>query len=259
MTAYRDQQRVDGPVTTIVSNNSNFIKQPAGQPVTLSWDDAKTMFHEFGHALHGLNSSVTYPSLSGTNTTRDFVEFPSQFFENYLQTPEVLAFLVNAQGAPIPAALLTRLEQARTFNEGFATAEAQASAIVDMKLHLAQAPRIDPKAFEQATLAELGMPPELVMRHRIPAFGHIFSGDGYAAGYYSYLWAEVLEHDAFEAFTEASGPYDAAVADRLRSAVLSVGNTVDPAQAFENFRGRGPTPDALLRFKGFPLPKGALR
>jgi peptidyl-dipeptidase Dcp len=254
MNAYRDQQAIDGPITTIVSNNSNFIKPGPGQPVTLSWEDARTMFHEFGHALHGLNSAVTYPTLSGTNTTRDFVEFPSQFNENYLSTPQVLKFLVNARGEPIPAELLARIDRARTFNEGFSTAEAQASAIVDMKLHLAGETPIDPKAFEKATLEEIGMPPELVMRHRIPAFGHIFSGDGYAAGYYSYIWAEVLEHDAFEAFTEASGPYDKAVAKRLQETIMSVGNTVDPAQAFRNFRGRDPKPDALLRFKGFPVP-----
>lgn len=248
MSAYRDQQRIDGEVLTLVSNNSNFIK---GQPI--SWDDARTMFHEFGHALHGLNSNVTYPSLSGTNTTRDFVEFPSQLNEHWLSTPEVLKFLVNAQGEPIPKSLVERLEKARTFNEGFATAEAQASAIVDMKLHLAGETPIDPKAFEQQILAEIGMPRQLVMRHRIPAFAHIFSGDGYAAGYYSYIWAEVLERDAYEAFLEAGGPYDRSVANRLYEAVMSVGDTVDPAEAFRKFRGRDPKPDALLRAKGFAL------
>ncbi len=254
MNAYREQHRFDGERSTIVSNNSNFIKGEKGQDATLSWDDARTMFHEFGHALHGLNSNATYPSLSGTNTTRDFVEFPSQFNENYLSTPQVLKFLVNAKGEPIPADLLARISKASKFNEGFATAEAQASAIVDMKLHLAGAAPIDTRAFEKQTLAEIGMPPELVMRHRIPAFGHIFSGDGYAAGYYSYIWSEVLDHDAFEAFTEAGGPYDKKVARRLRDTVMSVGNTVDPAEAFRNFRGRDPRPDALLRHKGFPVP-----
>ncbi len=254
MNAYRDQRNIGAPISTLVSNNSNFIKPAPGQPVLLSWDDARTMFHEFGHALHGLNSKVHYPSLSGTNTTRDFVEFPSQFHENFLSTPEVLKLLVNAKGESIPADLLARIDKARTFNAGFSTAEAQASAIVDMKLHLAGETPIDPKAFEKATLAEIGMPPELVMRHRIPAFGHIFSGPGYAAGYYSYLWAEVLEHDAFEAFTEAGGPYDAKVAKKFREAIMSVGNTVDPAEAFRAFRGRDPKADALLRFKGFPVP-----
>jgi peptidyl-dipeptidase Dcp len=255
MSAYREQQRLIGNIPTIVSNNSNFIKGSAGEPVTVSWDDARTMFHEFGHALHGLNSNVTYPSLSGTNTARDFVEFPSQFNENYLTTPEVLKFFVNAKGEPIPASLLARIQKAEKFNQGFGTAEAQASAIVDMKMHLAGETPIDAKEFEKATLAEIGMPKQMVMRHRIPAFGHVFAGEGYAAGYYGYIWAEVLEHDAFEAFKEAGGAYDKNVAKRLQQTVLSVGNTVDPAEAFRNFRGRDPKPDALLRYKGFPVPK----
>ena len=257
MNAYRDQQKVDKAVSTIVSNNANFIPAGPGEAVTISWDDANTMFHEFGHALHGLNSNVTYPTLSGTNTTRDFVEFPSQFNENYLTTPEVQKFLVNAKGEHIPADLIARMEKAKQFNEGFTTAEAQASAIVDMKLHLAGETPVDPKAFEKKTLAEIGMPPQMVMRHRIPAFGHIFSGDGYAAGYYSYIWSEVLDHDAFEAFTEAGSPYDKGVAKKLKDSVMSVGNTVDPAQAYRNFRGRDPKPDALLRSKGFPVPAAA--
>jgi peptidyl-dipeptidase Dcp len=251
MSAYREQQKDAQVLSTIVSNNSNFVKSGDGSPVTISFDDARTLFHEFGHALHGLNSNVTYRSLSGTNTARDFVELPSQFNENYLHTPQVLKFLVNAQGETIPKALLERLDKASTFNQGFSTAEAQASALVDMKLHLAGDVKLDMKAFEKQTLAELGMPPQLVMRHRIPAFGHIFSGDGYAAGYYSYIWAEVLAHDVFAAFTEAGDPYDAATAKRLRKTILSVGDTVNPAQAFRNFRGRDPKPDALLRAKGF--------
>src|SRR5262249_33245744 len=254
MSAYREQQRLIGDIPTIVSNNSNFIKGSAGEAVTVSWDDVRTMFHEFGHALHGLNSNVTYPSLSGTNTARDFVEFPSQFNENFLSTPEVLKFFVNAKGEPIPAALVARIHKAEKFNQGFLTAEAQASAIVDMKMHLAGETPIDAKEFEKATLAEIGSPKQMVMGHRIPAFGHVFAGEGYAAGYYGYIWAEVLEHDAFEAFKEAGGPYDKTVAKRLQQTVLSVGNTVDPAEAFRNFRGRDPKPDALLRSKGFPLP-----
>ncbi len=253
MTAYREQQRDGGAVSTIVSNNSNFVKSGDGSPVTISFDDARTLFHEFGHALHGLNSNVTYRSLSGTNTARDFVEMPSQFNENYLHTPQVLKFLVDTKGKPIPASLLERLEKANTFNQGFATAEAQASAIVDMKLHLAGEQKLDMKAFEKATLAEIGMPPQMVMRHRIPAFGHIFSSDGYAAGYYSYIWAEVLAADVFAAFTEAGDPYHPATAKRLRETLLSVGDTVDPAEAFRHFRGRDPKPDALLRGKGFPV------
>lgn len=249
MSAYRDQQRVEGEVLTLVSNNSNFIK---GQP-SISWDDARTMFHEFGHALHGLLSNVTYPSLSGTNVVRDFVELPSQLHEHWLSTPEVLKFLVNEKGESIPASLIERLEKARTFNEGFHTAEAQASALVDMKLHLAGETPIDPKKFEAETLKEIGMPPQMVMRHRIPHFGHIFSGDGYAAGYYSYVWAEVLERDVFEAFKEGEGPYDVAVSTRLVESILSVGDTVDPAEAFRKFRGRDPRPEALLKAKGFTV------
>ncbi len=252
MTAFREQQK-DRPSTTLVSNNSNFVQGKPGEPVTIGWDDASTMFHEFGHALHGLNSNVTYPSLSGTATARDFVEFPSQLNENYLTTPEVVKFLVNAKGERIPDALLERIHKAKTFNEGFATAEAQASAIVDMKLHLAGEAPLDMKEFEKKTLAEIGMPPQMVMRHRIPGFGHIFSGDGYSAGYYSYIWAEVLVDDAFEAFTEAGSAYDKATAKRYHDTVMSVGNSVDPAQAFRNFRGRDPNPDALLRAKGFPV------
>ena len=254
MSAYREQQKIDKPITTIVSNNSNFIPSSNGEPVTISWDDARTMFHEFGHALHGLNSNVTYPTLSGTNTTRDFVEFPSQFNEHYLTTPEVMKFLVNVKGEPLPQTLVERIEKAQTFNQGFAVAEAQASAIVDMQLHLEGEKPVDTKAFEKAVLAEIGMPRELVMRHRIPAFGHIFSGDGYAAGYYSYIWAEVLESDAYEAFLEAGSPYHPATAKKLKDTVMSVGNMVDPAEAFRNFRGRDPKPDALLRSKGFPIP-----
>jgi peptidyl-dipeptidase Dcp len=254
MNAYREQSRVDGDVPTIVSNNANFIKGAAGAPTTISFDDARTMFHEFGHALHGLNSNVVYPTLSGTNTVRDFVEFPSQLNENWFTTPEVQAMLVNAQGQPLPAELIAKIKRAETFNAAFGVVEAQASAIVDLKLHLAGDVPIDPKAFETKTLADLGMPAEIVMRHRIPQFGHVFSGDGYAAGYYGYLWAAVLDNDAFEAFTEAGGPYDPVVAKRLHDTITSVGNTVDPAVAFRNFRGRDPKVDAYLRAKGFPVP-----
>ncbi len=253
MTAYREQHRVDGDFTTIVSNNSNFIKGKPGEPVTVSWDDANTMFHEFGHALHGLLSNVTYPSLSGTNTARDFVEFPSQFNEHYLTTAEVMRFLVDKDGRQMPSALIEKLERARFFNKGFETVELLASAIVDMKLHLAGDAKIDTKVFEKATLDELGMPPQIVMRHRIPHFGHIFASDGYSAGYYSYVWSDALNHDAYEAFTEAGDPYHPAIAKRMVDTVLSVGNTVDPSQAFRNFRGRDVTIDALLRARGFPV------
>ena len=257
MNAYRDQSRTEGNVPTIVSNNANFIRGANGQPTTISFDDARTMFHEFGHALHGLNSNVTYATLSGTNTLRDFVEFPSQVNENWFQTPEVQRFLVNEKGERLPDALVAKIKAAYHFNQAFSVVETQASAIMDMKLHLAGDANIDPKAFEKTTLAELGMPSEIVMRHRIPQFGHIFAGEGYAAGYYGYLWAEVLDHDAYEAFLEAGGPYDPVVAKRFHDTIMSVGNTVDPAIAFRNFRGRDPKVDAYLRDKGFPLPNGA--
>ena len=253
MNAYRPQQRNEGDVTTIVSNNSNFVKGKPGEPVLISWDDAETLFHEFGHALHGLNSSVTYPSLAGTAVPRDYVEFPSQLLEHWLLTPEVLQkFAVHYQtGKPIPKDLVERIERASTFNEGFATTEYLSSALVDMKLHLAGSRKIDPDAFERETLAQLGMPAELVMRHRTPQFGHVFSGDSYSAGYYSYLWSDVLTADAYGAFTEGGGPYDKAVAQRLRQYIFSVGNTTDPAEAYRAFRGRDPRIDALMRKRGF--------
>ena len=254
MNSYRSQERFDRPIDAIVSNNANFVKPKPGEPVLISWDDAVTMFHEFGHALHGLNSNVTYPSLSGTSVPRDYVEFPSQLNENWLSTPEVLSrFAVDVNGHSIPKALVDKIEKARTFNQGFAVTEYLSAAIIDMKLHLAGDTPIDPDAFERDELGKLGMPAEVVMRHRTPQFGHVFSGDGYSAGYYSYLWSEVLDHDAFEAFQQAGGPYDKAVAKRLRDTVMSVGNTVDPQAAYQSFRGRGPEVAAYLRSKGFPI------
>jgi len=255
MNAYRNQERVDGSITTIVSNNSNFVKGKPGEPVLISWDDATTLFHEFGHALHGLSSNVTYPSLSGTSVATDYVEFPSQILERWISTPEVLQkFAVHYQtGKPIPQNLVDRIERASAFNQGFATVEYLSSALVDMKMHLAGAQKIDPDAFERNTLAELGMPSELVMRHRTPQFGHVFSGDGYSAGYYSYIWSDVISADAYDAFVEAGGPYDKAVAERLRKYVFSVGNTIDPADAYRAFRGRDPKIEALMRKRGFPV------
>ncbi len=253
MNAYRNQQRFDGEVTTIVSNNSNFVKGAEGAPVLVSWTDAEVLFHEFGHALHGLSSNVSYPALSGTNVARDYVEFPSQLLEHWLPTPEVLSrFALHHQtGRPIPTELVAKIERAETFNQGFGTTEALASALVDMKLHLAGDKTIDPDAFERETLAALGMPKQLVMRHRTPHFNHVFAGDGYSAGYYSYLWSDTLTADAFEAFTEAGGAYDKAVAKRLRDHVFSIGNTVDPADAYRAFRGRDPVIAALMRKRGF--------
>jgi peptidyl-dipeptidase Dcp len=253
MNAYRSQERVNGEVTTIVSNNANFVKGKPGEPLLISWDDASTMFHEFGHALHGLNSNVTYPSLSGTAVARDYVEFPSQLMEHWLSTPEVLnRFAVHYQtGKPIPQTLVDRIKKSATFNQGFITVEYLSAALVDMKLHLAGDQKIDPDKFEKDTLAELGMPHEIVMRHRTPQFLHVFGSDGYSAGYYSYLWADVITADAFGAFVEGDGPYDKKVAERLRKNIFSVGNTIDPAEAYRNFRGREPKVEALMKKRGF--------
>jgi peptidyl-dipeptidase Dcp len=260
MNAYRRQERFSGEVTTIVSNNSNFVKGQAGEPVLISWDDARTLFHEFGHALHGLASNVNYPSLAGTAVARDYVEFPSQLLEHWLSTPQVLQrFAVHYQtGQPIPQELVARIERAATFNQGFATVEYLASALIDMKLHLAGDADIDPRAFERETLAQLGMPREIVMRHRTPQFGHVFAGDGYSAGYYSYLWSDVITADAAEAFLEAPGGlYDPEVARRLRENIFSIGNTVDPAEGYRAFRGRDPGIEALMRKRGFAPPSGS--
>jgi peptidyl-dipeptidase Dcp len=258
MNATREQSRVNGDVITIVSNNCNFIKGKDGEPILISWDDASTLFHEFGHALHGLNSDVTYPSLSGTNTPRDYVEFPSQVMERWLSTPQVLnQFALHYKtGEPMPMALVERNDRASTFNEAFSTVETIASALVDMKLHLLENPNIDPKQFEKETLDALKMPKEIVMRHRIPQFGHIFSDDAYAAGYYGYLWADAISADATEAFTETKdGLYDKAVAKRLHDYVFSIGNTIDPAIAYKKFRGRDVNTDALMRARGFEVQK----
>lgn len=255
MTAYRDQEHIDEPISTLVSNNSNFVKGADGAAVLISWDDARTLFHEFGHALHGLLSDVQYPSQSGTAVCRDYVEFPSQLNEHWLSTDEVLGrfCLHHETGEPMPAELIERIKRAENFNQGFDTVEYLASALVDMRLHLAGATPIDPDAFERETLADLGMPTEIVMRHRTPQFAHVFSGDGYSAGYYSYLWADALTADAAEAFEEAGGYYDTAVADKLHRNVLSVGDTIDPADGFRSFRGRDVDTNALLRKRGFPV------
>lgn len=253
MNAYRSQSRFDGEVTTIVSNNSNFVKGKPGEPVLISWDDANTMFHEFGHALHGLSSNVNYPSLSGTAVSRDYVEFPSQLLEHWLSTPEVLQkYAVHYDtGKPIPQDLVNKIERAATFNQGFATTEYLASALIDMKLHLAGSQKIDVAKFEKETLDKLGMPRELVMRHRTPQFSHAFGSDGYSAGYYSYLWSDVITADAYGAFTEGKGPYDKAVGERLVKYIFSVGNTIDPAEAYRKFRGRDPKVEALMKKRGF--------
>jgi peptidyl-dipeptidase Dcp len=259
MSAYRSQESFRGQVSTIVSNNANFVKPSPGAPTLVSWDDAVTLFHEFGHALHGLSSKVAYPSLSGTEVARDYVEFPSQLLEHWLTTPEVLnQFALHVEtGQPIPAALVAKIERAGNFNQGFRTIEYLSAALIDMKLHLAGDVAIDPDAFERETLAALGMPPQLVMRHRTPQFAHVFAGDSYSAGYYSYLWSDTLTADAYEAFSEHGGPYDHEVADKLKQHVFSVGNTVDPAQGYRAFRGKDPGIEALMRKRGFATPGAA--
>ena len=264
MQTYRRQEKFRGNVSTIVSNNSNFVKGKDGAPVLISWSDARTLFHEFGHALHGLSSDVTYPSLAGTQVARDYVEFPSQLLEHWVHTPQVLErFALHYQtGKPIPKELVAKIEKAATFNQGFNTVEYLSAALVDMKLHtVPDASAIDPDAFERETLTALGMPKEIVMRHRTPQFSHVFAGDSYSAGYYSYLWADTLTEDAFNAFTEAKGPYDAAVAERLRKNVFATGDTIDPADAYRAFRGKDPDVGALMRARGFakPLPKAVTK
>ncbi len=262
MTDYREQSGTglastdkSIPVTTpIVSNNSNFIAVSGDGPILISWDDATTLFHEFGHALHGLSSEVRYPSQSGTNVARDFVEFPSQLLEHWLSTPEVLSkFATHYEtGEPMPAELLEKIERSSKFNSGFETTEYLACAILDMKLHEADAANIDISQFEAEQLAAIDMPGELPMRHRLPHFSHLFSSDAYSAGYYSYLWSDALTADAAEMFEQADGEYfDADVAQNLRDHILSVGNTVDPAKTYREFRGRDVDTDALLRKRGF--------
>ena len=255
MTDYRAQENMGKPITTIVSNNSNFIKGADGEAVLISWDDAVTLFHEFGHALHGLLSKVNYRSQSGTSVARDYVEFPSQINEHWLETPEILnQFAVHHKtGEAIPQALLNKIKKASTFNQGFDTVEYLASALIDMKLHLAGSDDIDPDAFERKTLAGMGMPSELPMRHRTPHFMHIFSSDSYSAGYYSYLWADALTADAAERFVEAGSFYDKDVAKSLHDNVMSIGDTIDPAEGFRRFRGRDVDTSALLRKRGFPV------
>lgn len=254
MNSHRDQQKIKENVLPIVSNNCNFIKGNADEPVLISWDDATTLFHEFGHALHGLCSNVTYPSLSGTSVARDYVEFPSQLLEHWLATPEVLnKFALHYKtNEPLSQSLVERIAKAANFNEGFATVETISSSFVDMKLHLTTG-KVDPHQFEKDILTEINMPSEIVMRHRIPQFAHIFSSDGYAAGYYSYLWADVINADAYEAFLEGNGPFDKQVAKRLYDIVLTAGNTIDNETMYENFRGHAPKSDALMRARNFPV------
>ncbi|WP_299592363.1 M3 family metallopeptidase [uncultured Microbulbifer sp.] len=252
---YRDHTTFDGKETVLASNNSNFIKGAPGEPVLVGWDDAETFFHEFGHALHFLASNVSYPTLNGG--VRDYTEFQSQLLERWLSTDPIIDnYLVHHKtGEPIPADLVAKIKKASNFNQGFATTEYLASALVDMKLHTTDPKGIDPDKFERETLNELGMPSELVMRHRTPHFGHIFSGEGYSAGYYGYMWADVLTSDASEAFAEAEGGfYDKEVAGKLVKYLFAPRNAMDPAEAYRLFRGRDAGIEPLMRDRGFPLP-----
>jgi peptidyl-dipeptidase Dcp len=253
MSSLRDQQKLDGEVAPLILNICNFSKGADGQPSLLSPDDARTLFHEFGHALHGMLSNVMFPSLAGTSVFTDFVELPSQLYEHWQERPEVLQrFARHYQtGEPLPEDLLKRFLAARKFNQGFATVEFISSALIDLEFHTqpASASR-DVRAFEQAELKKIGMPEEIAMRHRPQQFGHIFSGDYYAAGYYSYMWSEVMDADAFGAFEEAGDIFDPATAKRLHDDIYSTGGSVDPEAAYVAFRGREPEPDALLRRRG---------
>ncbi|WP_213773112.1 M3 family metallopeptidase [Bradyrhizobium sp. dw_78] len=253
MTSLRDQQKLDGEVSPFIINVCNFAKGAGGEPSLLSPDDARTLFHEFGHGLHGMLSDVTYPSLSGTSVFTDFVELPSQLYEHWQEQPQVLRqFARHYQtGEPLPDELLKRFLEARKFNQGFATVEFVSSALIDLEFHSqpAAASR-DVRAFERAELEKIGMPAEIALRHRPQQFGHIFSGDHYAAGYYSYMWSEVMDADAFGAFEEAGNIFDPATAKRLLDDIYASGGSRDPEDAYVAFRGREPEPDALLRRRG---------
>ena len=249
---YRGQRNLPPVQNVLSSNNNNFAKGAPGEPVLISLDDAETLFHEFGHAIHAMLQNVTYPGLAGT--PRDFVEYPSQVNEHWLLTRDVLDKYARhyKTGQPMPQALLDKIKASETFNQGFATTEYLSSAIVDMKLHTVPDGVVDPAAFEATTLREIGMPRELVMRHRLPQFNHLFSSDSYSAGYYSYLWSETMDADTFAAFEEAGSPWDKATADRFARVLLSTGNETDRAEAYRAFRGRDPDVNALLKQRGFP-------
>jgi peptidyl-dipeptidase Dcp len=248
MSAFRGQRKLGGEVRPIIVNTCNFAK---GDPALLSWDDARTLFHEFGHALHGMLTDVTYPMVSGTNVARDFVELPSQLYEHWLEVPEVLDRHARhySTGEPMPADLRDRLIAAATFDQGFATVEYVASALVDLAFHEGTAPD-DPMEMQGEVLADLGMPRAIGMRHATPHFAHVFAGDGYSAGYYSYMWSEVMDADAFEAFREAGDPFDRETARRLEAHILGAGGSEDPEVLYLRFRGRMPGVEALLRGRG---------
>ncbi len=253
--SFRTHETFDGKRTVLSTNNSNFIKGAPGEPVLISWSDARTYFHEFGHALHTLSSNVAYPTLNGG--VRDYTEFQSQLLERWLLTDPIIdKYLVHYQtGEPIPASLVEKIKNAATFNQGFETTEYLASALVDMRFHTVDPTDLDAAAFERQTLADLGMPDEIVMRHRPTQFGHIFSSEGYAASYYGYMWADVLTSDAAEAFAEApDGFYDREQAKKLVEHLFAPRNAVDPADAYRAFRGRDAGIEPLMRDRGFPVP-----
>jgi peptidyl-dipeptidase Dcp len=255
--AYRSQAAYPERVLPLVSNNNNFVKGKPGEPVLISLDDAETLFHEFGHALHDLLSDVTYQSLAGTNTATDFVEFPSQVHEHWVLTPEILdRFARHVEtGQPMPKALLDKVRASSTFNQGYVTLEYLSAAIVDMDLHAMADPKdLDPDAFERDTLGRIGMPKEVAMRHRLPQFNHLFSGEGYAAGYYSYLWSDTMGADAWAAFEETGDPWNPRVAARMK-ALMAAGDSIDQTELYRKFRGRDPEVSALLAERGFPAGK----
>lgn len=253
MTTYRSQHKLGGKNDIILaSNNNNFVPGANGTPTLISLDDASTLFHEFGHAIHFLNYDITWPGLGGV--PRDFVEYPSQVNENWLLTPYVLNTYAKhyKTGEPIPAALVEKIKASDTFNQGFATVEYLSSAILDMKLHNRSTPVADPAGFERDTLAEIGMPKEMVMRHRLPQFNHLFADDGYSAGYYSYLWSETMDADTWAAFTEKGDVWDKETAERFRSMLLATGNETDRIEAYRAFRGRDPDVKYIMKKRGFP-------
>ena len=253
MTTYRSQHKLGGKNDIVLaSNNNNFVPGADGVPTLISIDDASTLFHEFGHAIHYLNSDITWPGLGGT--PRDFVEYPSQVNENWLLTPYILNTYAKhyKTGEPIPAALVEKIKASDTFNQGFATVEYLSSAILDMKLHNRSTSVADPAAFERDTLAEIGMPKEMVMRHRLPQFNHLFADDGYSAGYYSYLWSETMDADTWAAFTEKGNVWDKETAERFRSMLLATGNETDRIEAYRAFRGRDPDVKYIMKKRGFP-------
>lgn len=254
MSGFRSQHKLNGNVAPIIVNVMNFSKGAPGEATLLTFDDARTLFHEFGHGLHGLLSDVTYPMISGTSVARDFVELPSQLYEHWLSEPEVLSKFAThyKTGEKMPTDLLDKLLAAANFNQGFATVEYTASALIDLELHLLDSPdEIDIAAYEKAELGKIGMPNAITMRHRIPHFQHVFSGDGYSAGYYSYMWSEVMDADAFGAFKEAGDIFDEETADRLLTHIYSAGGRPDPEETYKAFRGRAPKIDALLKKRGF--------